>query len=57
MEITEGQNFLKDPYNPFKEDNKRQLFRQVLAEEKLKKKFIYEEWSNAEGSGGILQKD
>jgi hypothetical protein len=40
----EGWNFLKDPRNPFKEDDERWLFRRVLAEEKLKKKFIYEEW-------------
>ena len=55
--MTEGQNFLKDPCNPFKEDNKRWLFRQVLVEEKLKKKFIYGEQGNMEGSGGIPWKD
>ena len=53
----EGQNFLKDPYNLFKEDDKRQLFRWVLAEEKLKKKFIYKEQSNIEGNRGIPWKD
>ena len=52
-EIIEGWNFLKDPRNPFKEDDERWLFRRVLAEEKLKKKFICEEWSN----GGIPWKD
>jgi len=56
-EITEGWNFLKDPHNPFKEDDKRWLFRRVLAEEKPKKKFIYKEWSDTEGNRGILWKD
>ena len=51
--MMKGWNFLKDPRNPFKEDDERWLFRRVLAEEKLKRKFICEEWSN----GGIPWKD
>ena len=56
-EMMEGWNFLKDPHNPFKEDDERWLFRQALAEEKLKKKFIREEWRDMEGGQGIPWKD